>query len=412
MSKAPRADRLRVVTPQGQSGLLASVTGSYVFAYLAEAAKSAEISLLMPLRVEQYSARELHPIFQMNLPEGYVLESLRNRFAKVAVVDPMLLLALTGSETPIGRVRVEAPAQLLENLGVTPQDHRGERLDEILAWDGAENLFNALARRYLFRTGVSGVQPKLLVPETPPAGKTSLSTTDLIVKSGGADFPGLAVNEYVCMSAAREAGIPVPEFFLSDNRQLFVMRRFDRTDAGEPLGFEEMVVLMGKGAAQKYDGSYESVARFMALYCSPQRKHAALAQLFDQVALSCIIGNGDAHLKNFGVIYSDPTSEDVRMSPAYDMVNTTAYIADDSLALTLGGSKSLLASRLHLLEFGQRCEIDAPRDRIGELLDAVEYVLDKHRALLDTEPQVQQGLRAAFDGFAGRFDRGQRPTPR
>ena len=100
------------------------------------------------------------------------------------------------------------------------------------------------------------------------------------------------------------------------------------------------------------------------------------------------------------------------MSPAYDMVNTTAYIADDSLALTLGGSKSLLASRLHLLEFGQRCEIDAPRDRIGELLDAVEYVLDKHRALLDTEPQVQQGLRAAFDGFAGRFDPGQRPTPR
>ena len=412
MSKPPRADRLRVVTPQGQSGLLASVTDSYVFAYLAEAAKSAEISLLMPLRVEQYSARELHPIFQMNLPEGYVLESLRNRFAKVAVVDPMLLLALTGSETPIGRVRVEAPAQLLENLGVTPQDHRGERLDEILAWDGAENLFNALARRYLFRTGVSGVQPKLLVPETPPAGKASLSTTDIIVKSGDADFPGLAVNEYVCMSAAREAGIPVPEFFLSDNRQLFVMRRFDRTDAGEPLGFEEMVVLMGKGAAQKYDGSYESVARFMALFCSPQRKHAALAQLFDQVALSCIIGNGDAHLKNFGVIYSDPTSEDVRMSPAYDMVNTTAYISDDSLALTLGGSKSLFASRLHLLEFGQRCGIDASRDRIGELLDAVEYVLDKHRALLDTEPQVQQGLRAAFDGFAGRFDRGQRPTPR
>ena len=47
-------------------------------------------------------------IFQMNLPEGYVLEQLRNRLAKTVNVDPMLLLALSGSSSPIGRVQVRS----------------------------------------------------------------------------------------------------------------------------------------------------------------------------------------------------------------------------------------------------------------------------------------------------------------
>lgn len=62
----------------------------------------------MPVRPDEYRHRELHPIFQMNLPEGYVLEQLRNRLAKVANVDPMLLLALSGSSSPIGRVAVSS----------------------------------------------------------------------------------------------------------------------------------------------------------------------------------------------------------------------------------------------------------------------------------------------------------------
>ncbi len=396
-------DRLRVGTPQGDSGLLARTGDGFLFGYHADAPRSAEISLLMPQRPEQYASRELHPIFQMNLPEGYVLERLRQRLAKATSMDPMLLLALTGREAAIGRVQVQAPMELVEAF-VPAGDGRGERLSQILAWDGAEDLFEELARRYLFRTGVSGVQPKLLVPEAREQdGKVSVATADLIVKSGGAEYPGLAVNEYVCMSIARRAGIPVPEFHLSDNRQLFVMRRFDRTADGQALGFEEMAVLMAKGAAQKYEGSYEQVARFVSLFCSPERRLASLAQLFDQVALSCILGNGDAHLKNFGVLYGNPASGDMWLAPAYDLVNTTAYISEDSLALTLGGSKSFFASRLHLMDFADRCLVDAPRERIMGLLEAVESGLTAHADLLAEEPVVHAGLRAAFEGFASGF---------
>lgn len=404
MNSPVALDRLRVGTPQGESGLLARTGEGYLFGYHDEASRSAEVSLLMPHRLEQYVTRELHPVFQMNLPEGYVLERLRQRLAKATTVDPMLLLALTGRDAAIGRVHVRAPLELVQSFAPAELEGRGERLSQILAWDGAENLFDELARRYLLRTGVSGVQPKVLVPEIQEAeGKVSLATSDLIVKSGGADYAGLAVNEFVCMSIARRAGIPVPEFFLSDNRQLFLMRRFDRTPDGRALGFEEMVVLMAKGATQKYEGSYEQVARFVSLFCSPGRRLQALAQLFDQVALSCILGNGDAHLKNFGVLYDDPTSQDVWLAPAYDLVNTTAYIRDDSLALTLGGSKSLFASRVHLIDFAKRCEVDDPRGRILGLLHAVEEGLGEHRALIEEEPVVATGLRDAFEGFATRF---------
>lgn len=403
-----RIGRLQVETPQGASGLLASEAGQYLFGYAPDAGRAADISLTMPHRAEQYQSRDLHPIFQMNLPEGYVLEHLRNRVAKTTPVDPMLLLALTGRDAAIGRVHVQASEDLLHALGVPDSVGRGERLEQILAWDGAGNLFDELAQRYLFRTGISGVQPKLLVPETLPEGarsdgKVSLATSDLIVKSGGDDYPGLAVNEYVCMSALQRAGVPVPQFFLSDNRKLFVMRRFDRGTDGQALGFEEMAVLMGKGAAQKYEGSYEQIVRFIELFCAPDQHMPARAQLFDQVALSCILGNGDAHLKNFGVLYADPTHDDVWLAPAYDVVNTTAYIPEDSLALTLGGSKSFFASRLHLIDFGRRCRIDDPRARIQALIGAVEQELDAQRALLAQTPVVDTGLRAAFEGFASRF---------
>jgi len=58
--------------------------------YHEDAKAQTAISLLMPVRLDEYRHRGLHPIFQMNLPEGYVLEQLRNRLAKVANVDPML----------------------------------------------------------------------------------------------------------------------------------------------------------------------------------------------------------------------------------------------------------------------------------------------------------------------------------
>lgn len=394
--KTKAIDHLRVGTPQGDSGILSHTAGSYFFHYHPSVHPAAEVSLTMPHRIEQYRSDSLFPLFDMNMPEGYVLEELRNRFAKAGRFDPMLLLALTGHDAAIGRVVVDTPEVAPDEAG------KGVSLSQILAWNGAEDLFAELSRRYLRRTGVSGVQPKLLVPEDTRGevyGKGALTTRELIVKSAGDKYPGLAVNEFICMSMAKAAGIPTPEFYLSENRQLFVMRRFDRTPEGTAMGFEDMAVLTGRSTADKYKGSYTQIAKALDMFCAPQNRRQALTQLFDQVVLSCMVGNGDAHLKNFGVLYTDPLAGDVRMAPAYDIVNTTCYIPEDGLALSLKGTRNLFVARVELLAFAEDCDVADPRKRIGAILEACETTLATHAELIEEFPEIATAIRRELQSF-------------
>jgi serine/threonine-protein kinase HipA len=134
------------------------------------------------------------------------------------------------------------------------------------------------------------------------------------------------------------------------------------------LGFEDFCVLNGKTASQKYDGSYEGVTRRIRDFVSPEQVRPALAQFFKALALSCALKNGDAHLKNFGVLYDDAESE-VRLAPIYDLVTTTAYKPADILALTLGGSKRWPAAKALLAFARTHCNMTEARAR--ELLGAV-----------------------------------------
>jgi len=385
---------LIVSTPEGHSGRVLTTAEDFIFRYEEDALPNKAISLSMPVRLDEFRRRDLHPIFQMNLPEGYVLEQLRNRLAKTVNVDPMLLLALSGSSSPIGRVQVRSEA--VDAL-LGERTFPGEKLEEILTWDGAEDIFSDLLDRYILRAGISGVQPKVLVPERRGNNlpRVTSKTSDLIIKSGRDEFPGLAINEFLCMSVAKEAGIPVPEFYLSDNAKLFVMRRFDRDAQLNPVGFEDMAALMGLSADQKYSKSYAAIAKAIRLFCPAQHVQSSLDQLFDSVALSCIVGNGDAHLKNYGLLYSKPTQRDARLAPAYDIVNTTAYIPEDVLALDLAGNKSMFASRQGLLEFAQTCEIEKSELRIQKILAALEAVLERYPQHRESAPHVVSAIQKA-----------------
>jgi len=210
---------------------------------------------------------------------------------------------------------------------------------------------------------------------------------------------------FICMGIVREAGVPVPDFYLSENRRLFVMRRFDRTSAGEPIGFEDMASLMGRSAQEKYTGSYTQVARAIEAYCAPEHVSQAKAQLFDQVVLSVMLGNGDAHLKNFGLLYTHPLAGDVRMAPAYDIVNTTRYIPEDQLALTLNGSKSLFRARAEILPFAKVCGISDPVERLGQLIRAAETIMFTQQELLDDETELRDAIRQGIDLFTDTYER-------
>ncbi|MGB4117775.1 MAG: type II toxin-antitoxin system HipA family toxin [Polaromonas sp.] len=393
------ATQLRVSTPQGAAGELTQEREQFLFGY-GSANASAAVSLSMPIRKAQYAHATLHPIFQMNLPEGFLLEELQNRLAKIVNLDPMLLLALSGGQAPIGRVAVQSDfVNPLANA-----QGKGERLSEILAWDGTDSLFAELVDKYIHRTGISGVQPKVLVPQMvaphamePTPSKATVRTSDLIVKSGRQEYPGLAANEFLCMSIAKASGLEVPEFYLSSNKELFVMQRFDRTPDGTPIGFEDMAVLAGFSSREKYKTSYSHVARLIEAFASGPHVISSLHALFDMVALSCIIGNGDAHLKNFGLLYTDPTTHDCRLAPAFDLVNTTAYIPEDVLALDLCGQKSFFAARKGLRDFAKVCHVADPRDRMQELIQTAEMVIRREAEVAESVPHVVAAIERCMD---------------
>ena len=326
----PGISSLAVWAANRRAGLLArELRQEYVFAYSQDVDPGAQVSLTMPVRLESWVSRELHPIFQMNLPEGALLETIRRAIAKVAGEDDLAILRVTGGNQ-VGRNRFSLPGDESPHIDETP-----ESLDKLLTYPDTRELFHELVARYALRSGISGVQPKVLLEATE---RGTLTSAGYIVKSWGTDYPYLAANEYFCMTAAKRAGLPTPEFFLSNNGGFFIMRRFDVTPDGASIGFEDMCSLQALGTAQKYSSSYERVAKSIRDFVSGDRLMVAREQLFATLVLSVMLRNGDAHLKNFGVLYASPLDA-VTLAPVYDVVTTTAYIKKDVPALSLAGTK-------------------------------------------------------------------------
>ena len=96
-------------------------------------------------------------------------------------------------------------------------------------------------------------------------------------------------------------------------------------------------------------GSYESIAKAIRkISANPEED---LKIYFKMIVMNFLLKNGDAHLKNFGVLYTSPYTGDVRLSPAYDVVCIVVYIPSDQPALTLFG-KMVWFSKKELIDFG------------------------------------------------------------
>lgn len=384
-----RIKQLHIHTTQGYSGRLTRES-QIIFNYATEDPER-EISLTMPLTTRSYAENILPGVLRQNLPEGFLRDWIREQFGKAMKMDDFNILALTGKDM-IGRVRCSRSEFTTGDIP-EPVD-----LKELLAWKGSEDLFEHLAQKYAATSGISGVQPKVLVsthPDREVVVKSSIKDRSLIVKAGGADYTGLAENEYHCMSIGKLAGLITPQFWLSDNRELFVVERFDMDDQGRYLGFEDMTALTGRQNEAKYEGSYEIVAKAVGKFATPALKADSLHELFRSVVLSVVVRNGDAHLKNFGMLYTTPHTEDVRLSPLYDVVNTTVYLPKDVLALKLKKTKSW-PGREDLVEFGQTaCLIDRPDqviDQVVEAAHAYQPAIEAGPIWNEMRAQIDKGL--------------------
>jgi serine/threonine-protein kinase HipA len=314
-------DKTKVYINKTHSGTIAFEDDKYIFNYLEDT--NDLVSLTMPIRTASWESKTLHPIFQMNMPEGALKEAIINHFSKLYTMDDINLLKLIGPYM-LGRVKFEKIVEQKDKL----------ELSDILS-SQKQNLFDELMERFAIRSGVSGVQPKLLLKAH---NKTTMKFEHYIVKSWEDDYPNLALNEYFCMRAIVNADLPTPEFYMSDDYKMFIMKRFDIDSDGSYFGFEDMCVLTARTAAQKYDGSYEECVRVIKDIITPSKRKEALKTFFKAILMNHLLKNGDGHLKNYGILYKNDF-EDSYLAPIYDVITTTLYIKNDIPALRLADGK-------------------------------------------------------------------------
>jgi len=204
------------------------------------------------------------------------------------------------------------------------------------------------------RMSISGVQPKLSMSRQ---GTRLLPVTtggQFILKPQTERFPLLPQNENLCMVIAGRLEIDVPPhglFALKDGSPAYIVRRFDRTRDGGKLRCEDFVQILGE--SDKYSGSLERVGKKILELSSVPGLDVQL--FFERVLLNFLIGNGDAHLKNFSMLETD--AGELRLAPAYDIVCSKVVIPKESdCALTLNGKTDKI--RLRDIEvLGERLKI-------------------------------------------------------
>jgi len=334
---------IKVWTDSTEAGLLdRSGDRGSTFLYLPEIIDMRAVSVTMPVRLASWNTRfGLAPIFEMNLPEGLLRERLRLAFAKATgTFDDFDLLGIVG-RSQVGRIRYTGRKEKLE------EDVPFQSVDEILERRRGGDLFRYLIERFASFSGISGVQPKVLVRDENAflahrkdarLSQSYRGATHIVKFWEPNEFPQLAANEYFCLKVAEKCGLDVPHFSLSEDASALVIDRFDLRLDGTYRGFEDFCVLNAKRTDQKYSGSYEtSILKRFEQFANSPHVYADLEKLFTLIALNCALRNGDAHLKNFGIVYDDVLGE-ARLAPVYDLVTTSVYLPKDSMALTLNGS--------------------------------------------------------------------------
>ena len=359
-------------------------TSTYEFRYLDPAPELPAVALLMsPRESLTWQDGDLFAPMDQNLPEGELFMKIRELFPKQPMT-PMHLLALIG-RNGIGRLGYS-----LAELPV-PAAPRPLSKAELIKTRYTPEVFNEMVAAYLSTgAGIAGMQPKIMIPD-----RLTVPIPSLIVKAASAAYPGLAANEYLCLSAARNAGIRVPEFALTDDGQMLILDRFDLVlhdnDRIERLGFEDIAALAGLRVRdvlsdRKYQGSYQRIAELLRQL---QLHSDNLHRFFQQVAFSIMVRNGDAHLKNFGVLYRG--ASEMWLAPMFDVVTTSIYkyqryqggpeLEDRTLALKLFAGRHTTRAyptvkELH--DFGRRvCGVSQPAQVLEAIAQAMDQTLEE-----------------------------------
>jgi serine/threonine-protein kinase HipA len=267
----------------------------------------AQIAYTLPRQAEPHYSFSLHPFFDNLVAEGWLARA-QARALGIRGDDRFARLLAFGLDCP-GAVSVVDPKP-----ASTPDLTHGTG-EEIAA------LTN--------RASISGVQPKLFAVQEGkkfrPAQRGEPSTR--IAKLPSPELEHLVELEYLTTSAARVL-LPMDEIVEVEiapvekiHGECLLVRRFDRMGSGKKIHFEEFNQLLGRPSEAKYEGSYGEMAGFIREQQTQQRE-IDIDKLFRRVLVCILLGNNDAHSKNFALLY---TQEGFRLGPFYDIVAPSVY---------------------------------------------------------------------------------------
>ena len=342
LGKSGSLDELRLER-QGQMKLSVYVLGREVAAlesvgdfksvltYLPGTAPEDFVSLTMPVRTESYVwDDQLPPIFQMNLPEGYLLQVLQEQFGPQIGASPTALLSVIGRNM-VGRVQIAAPGAVLE------EPPNPIEVAELLQGDNSEQAFAEIVRLHA-TSGVSGILPKFLDIDDGSncracrhqrqpricTRRRLLFTRRHIIKGSSGRLPFAALNEYLCMQVVGKV-LPSAKTEVSRDGNALVVHRFDVDDQGHPLwGMEDFCALLGLRPAAKYETTWERMSHELsATMYRAVGQHETFRRLAATLLLTYAVRNADCHAKNLALLYT--AEDDVHLSPAYDFLTTTVY---------------------------------------------------------------------------------------
>lgn len=337
-----------------------------------------------PNKVHSTRAR-VPPWFSNLLPEGPLRELIARR-AGVSENREFYLLHHLGDDLP-GDVRLVAEeaipppeGRLSEEQPIHPQPWR-------FSLAGVQLKFSANKRARGLTIPISG------------------QGGDWIVKLPDTRYPHVPRNEWATMRWARASGIEIPEIELIELRNIdglpeslhahdeqyaFAIRRFDRPRPGRRIHMEDFAQILGLFPQQKYERyNYETLAALIRGITDEEGLDKFLHRLLFVIAS----GNGDAHHKNWTLIYPDGVN--AKLSPAYDLVSTLLYLPEDKLALNFAKSKRFsdvgmdsflrLARKIDVDEAWMRRQIEQYRRRIldgwSEIRDEFDFVEDGQKKL-------------------------------
>ncbi len=305
------------------------------------------ISYSLPLQATSFSGPELRPFFAGLLPE----ESQRSRIAsylEIAETDDFAFLETLGGEC--------AGALTILPHGETP----GRYTEDFVSMTHAElaDILATLPLRPMLvgerglRLSLAGAQSKL--PVVVRNGRIGLPvgggpSTHILKPELSEWFKGIALNEHCCMTLARHLGIPVPrtEFMKIGRFPCLLVERYDRMVDAETgrivrIHQEDFCQALGRMPERKYQVDGGPIVReIVRLVRSGWSTAPALDVLafVDLLMFNAIIGNADAHGKNYSMLYRSGSR---RLAPGYDLVSTVFWPAlAKSPAMKIGGNDSI-----------------------------------------------------------------------